>query len=81
MIRWFVLGILQDLPELEASMDINSVNSNNTTPLHMAAYSGHMETCKFLLRIGANKEILNFGNSANISEFAICKNFKENIFS
>jgi cytohesin len=49
--------MVEDL--IKKGLDVNALDSHNTTPLFFAAKNGHTETVRILLAIGANRTIKN----------------------
>lgn len=56
---------------LKKGADINAVNHNGDTPLHLAAYAGAPEIVRVLIEFGANINLMNFSNNTPLdSAFA-----------
>jgi ankyrin repeat protein len=59
-----MLQIVQVLVEHGAIVNEKYVKKKNATPLHMAAKKGHLEICKYLLKKGANRSVVDDGNNS-----------------
>ena len=47
---------------LNYNLDINELNNNKRTPLHIAAMGGYNKLVKLLIKNGAKKNLLNINN-------------------
>ena len=54
--------------------DINKVNKDGKTALHVAAEAGQFEIVAFLLRLGANKELLDHDGRTALNYAKLCGN-------
>lgn len=53
-----IVDIFEILCKNFAEIDINSINPDGQTPVHIAAAQGHVDVLKFCISIGGNTEIL-----------------------
>ena len=65
---------------LELGIDIDAVDSNGETAMHMAAYSNRADAIKFLARQGANIEVWNQGNQYGWTPLAIAVGYRRGTF-
>ncbi len=65
---------------LELGIDINAVDSNGETAMHMAAYSNRADAIRFLARKGANIEVWNQENKYGWTPLAIAVGYRRGTF-
>ena len=65
---------------LELGIDINAVDSNGETAMHMAAYSNRADAIRFLARKGANIEVWNQQNRYGWTPLAIAVGYRRGTF-
>lgn len=69
-------GDLEDAVRLirREKFDVNALNKQWRTPLHLAAHQGHVDVCKALIRLGANVNAENFFGARPLHAATIGRN-------